>query len=181
MRLVIKSINGSDLPFYNKNGRRFFITSIEIAMTPYRVIVTIRHQKNRQNGERITLVRMAIHPKMCPVVKLALMELGKYQLDHPNDMPLAVYVNQNKQVKYLAPDKVTKVTSKAIRTVHPDKPANKVMRYSTHSIRVWTCVKSDEAGKSADFIKKRFRWLGESYCVYLRNTVKLNQQHVDAL
>ena len=55
------------------------------------------------------------------------------------------------------------------------------MKYSTHSIRVWACVSLDEAGKSPDFIKKRLRWLGESYRVYLRDTNKINQQHNDAL
>ena len=55
------------------------------------------------------------------------------------------------------------------------------MKYSTHSLRVWACVELDEAGKSPDFIKKRLRWLGESYRVYLRDTNKINQQHNEAL
>ena len=32
-----------------------------------------------------------------------------------------------------------------------------------------------------DFIKKRLRWLGESYRVYQRDTVKTNEQHNEAL
>ena len=32
-----------------------------------------------------------------------------------------------------------------------------------------------------DFIKKRLRWLGESYRVYQRDTIKTNEQHNDAL
>ena len=32
-----------------------------------------------------------------------------------------------------------------------------------------------------DFIKKRLRWLGESYRVYQRDIVKTNEQHNDAL
>ena len=39
----------------------------------------------------------------------------------------------------------------------------------------------DEAGKPPDFIKKRLRWMGESYRVYLRDTNKINEQHKDAL
>ena len=32
-----------------------------------------------------------------------------------------------------------------------------------------------------DFIKKRLRWLGESYRVYQRDTFKTNEQHNEAL
>ena len=141
----------------------------------------IRHQKIRQNGERITLVQVNMHLLICPVFNVALIELQKYQLDHPNKLPLAIYLNKKKQVKYLTPDKVTEVMRKAVRVAYPDKPAHEVMRYSTHSIRLWACVLLNEAGKSPDFIKKSLRWLGESYCVYLRDTNKINHQYVDAL
>ena len=55
------------------------------------------------------------------------------------------------------------------------------MKYSSHSIRVWACVVLDEAGMPPDFIKKRLRWMGESYRVYLRDTNKINEKHVQAL
>ena len=55
------------------------------------------------------------------------------------------------------------------------------MKYSCHSIRVWACVTLDEEGMSPDFIKKRLRWLGESYRVYLRDTNKINEKHMEAL
>ena len=38
-----------------------------------------------------------------------------------------------------------------------------------------------EAGELPGFIKKRLRWLGESYRVYLRDTLKTSQQQNDAL
>ena len=34
---------------------------------------------------------------------------------------------------------------------------------------------------SPDFIRKRRRWLSESYCVYLRDTTKVGEQHIKAL
>ena len=55
------------------------------------------------------------------------------------------------------------------------------MRFSAHSIRVWACVLLDEAGKSAEFIKKRLRWLGDSFRLYLRDTSVITTQHRDAL
>ncbi len=39
----------------------------------------------------------------------------------------------------------------------------------------------DEAGKSPDYIKKRLRWLGDSFCMYLCDTSVIQHQHVDAL
>jgi len=39
----------------------------------------------------------------------------------------------------------------------------------------------DEAGKSPDFIKKRLRWLGDSYRIYLRDTCAIQDQHREAL
>ena len=59
-----------------------------------------------------------------------------------------------------------------------------VVKYSTHSIRVWACIwciSLDKVGKSSKFVKKRLNWMGESYCVYLRNTNKINHQHGEAL
>ena len=34
---------------------------------------------------------------------------------------------------------------------------------------------------SPDFIRKRLRWLSESYRVYLRDTTKVSEQHIKAL
>ena len=43
------------------------------------------------------------------------------------------------------------------------------------------CVTLDEQGMPPDFIKKRLRWLGESYRVYLRDTNKIDEIHLKAL
>ena len=65
--------------------------------------------------------------------------------------------------------------------MHPDISKEELMKYSCHSIRVWACVLLDEAGKSPHLIKKRLRWMGESYRVYLRDTNKIRKQHNEAL
>jgi hypothetical protein len=39
----------------------------------------------------------------------------------------------------------------------------------------------DEAGKSPEYIKKRLCWLGDSFRMYLRDTVIIQHQHVNAL
>jgi hypothetical protein len=39
----------------------------------------------------------------------------------------------------------------------------------------------DEVGNLPDYIKKRLRWLGDSFRMYLRDTAIIQHQHVDAL
>ncbi len=39
----------------------------------------------------------------------------------------------------------------------------------------------DEAGKPPDYIKKRLRWLGDSFRMYLQDTLAIQHQHADAL
>ena len=60
-------------------------------------------------------------------------------------------------------------------------PDYKAKKYSAHSLRVWACVLLDEAGKSPEFIKKRLRWMGDSFRMYLRDTSMINMQHRDTL
>ena len=60
---------------------------------------------------------------------------------------------------------MTEMIRKAVRKVYPDMPKEEVVKYSTHSIRVWACVSLDEARKSLDFIKKQLRWLVNLVCV----------------
>ena len=85
------------------------------------------------------------------------------------------------QIKYMTHQKVTDIIRKAVKAVYPNMPKETLMRDSCHSIRVWACVCLDKVGKQSDFIKKRLRWVGESYRVYLRDTNKINEQHRDAL
>jgi hypothetical protein len=39
----------------------------------------------------------------------------------------------------------------------------------------------DEAGKPPDYIKKRLCWLSDSFRMYLRDTLAIQLQHVNAL
>ncbi len=39
----------------------------------------------------------------------------------------------------------------------------------------------DKSGKLPDYIKKRLRWLGDSFRMYQRDTAIIQHQHVDAL
>ena len=121
------------------------------------------------------------NPDICPALALANMALRKHRLKHSMDLPLAVFKDKDGVVKYTTHKKVTEVIRIAVKKVYPDISKIDLMKYSSHSIRVWACVTLDEAGMPPDFIKKRLRWMGESYRVYLRDTNKINEKHVQAL
>ena len=137
--------------------------------------------KNRRNGEKTRLIANHTCPDVCAVINLATMAWRKAKLRHSKKLPLTIYKDKDDQIKYMTHQKVTDIIRKAVKAVYPNMPKETLTRYSCHSIRVWACVCLDEVGKQPDFIKKRLRWVGESYRVYLRDTNKINEQHRDAL
>jgi hypothetical protein len=70
---------------------------------------------------------------------------------------------------------------KAVKTVCLDTTTEDLKRYSAHSLCVWACVLLDKAGKSPKDIKERLCWLGNSFRMYLRDSTKIQSQHLDAL
>jgi hypothetical protein len=107
--------------------------------------------------------------------------LGAKRLNQPDDMPVAVYKMRKGKVIYLTGNKIAKLLRKAVKEVRPNTTSDELKRYSAHSLRVWACVLLDKAGKLPDYIKKRLRWLGDSFRMYLRDTAIIQHQHVDTL
>ncbi len=103
------------------------------------------------------------------------------RLLQPDDMPLAIYKTKKGESLYLTGGKIAKLLRGLVKRIRPDMSVEDIKRYLAHSLRVWACVLLDESGKSPDYIKKRLCWLGDSFCMYLRDTLVIQQQHVDAL
>jgi hypothetical protein len=78
-------------------------------------------------------------------------------LNHPDDMPIALYKTKKGKVIYLTGNKTAKLLWKAVKEVCPDTTPDKLKWYSAHSLRVWACILLDEAGKLSDYIKKKLR------------------------
>jgi hypothetical protein len=72
---------------------------------------------------------------------------------------MGVFVNHQGIVRYLIANKNTKVLQSVAKTSHPDLTRDEIMRFSSHSSRVWAVVLLDEAGMNPDFIKSRLRWM----------------------
>ena len=129
------------------------------------MIITFRHQKNRQNGQQLRLLALKSCPEICLAMNIAQISLRKVSAQHSKDMPLAVFINAEGKVKYLASAKVTEIGRKAVNSVYLDISKEELMKYSTHSIRVWACVSLDETNTPPVFIKQRLSWMDESYRV----------------
>ncbi len=94
---------------------------------------------------------------------------------------MAVFVNKSNTTKYLAGNKIRDVLRSIARAVHPDLTKDELKKISSHSGRVWALVLLDEAGMTPDFMKSHLRWMGESYRLYLWDTLILQCKHIDAL
>jgi hypothetical protein len=94
---------------------------------------------------------------------------------------MGVYLNHQGVVKYLTGSKIAELLQSITKTCHPDLTKEEILRFSSHSGRVWAVVLLDEAGMNPDFIKSRLRWLGDSYRLYLRDTAVLQLKHIAAL
>ena len=178
---VIKAFIADDFIFYD--GKRHIVKILdEDSFQQVRSVkITWRIQKNRQNGQAITLAAEVDRPEICPVRSAMRLVLRARRLDQPDDMPLGVYRTKKGKSIYLTGNKIAELLRKAVKSIRPETPSEDLKRYSAHSLRVWACVLLDEAGKPPDYIKKRLRWLGDSFRMYLRDTSAIQSQHVDAL
>jgi hypothetical protein len=179
---VIKAFIPSDWHFYNKKGRLITVHSLDgLADPPTKMKLTFRIQKNRQNGQSITFVADDKHPNICPVRAAYRIFLRAKRLAQSDNQPMGVFANHQSVTKYLTASKIAEVLQSVAITCHPDLTRDEIMRFTSHSIRVWAVVLLDEAGMNADFIKSRLRWMGDSYRSYLRDTAVLQAKHISAL
>jgi hypothetical protein len=151
---VIKAFIPSNWSFYNEKGRLITKHSLENThVKPKKLKVTFRIQKNRENGQSITLAANDKNHHICPVRAAYRIYLRAKCLGQSDDQPLGVFVNHQGIVRYLTANKIAEVFQSVAKTCHPDLTRDENMRFSSHSIRVWAVVLLDEAGMNPDFIK----------------------------
>ena len=180
---VIKAFIPTNWKFYKENGRTVTVHPLnkEIKTFPAKLRLTFRIQKNRRNGQSITLVADKNHPETCPVRAAYRIFLRAKRLGQSDFQPMAVFLNSKGVKKYLTGNKIAEILRSIAMVVHPDLTDEELKKFSSHSGRVWALVLLDEAGMTPDFMKSRLRWMGESYRLYLRDTSTLQHKHVDAL
>ena len=115
--------------------------------------VTFRIQKNHENGQSITLVADDMNHHICPVHTAHRIYLRTKRIGQSDDQPMGVFVNHQGIVRYLTADKIAEVFQSVAKTCHPNLTRDEIIRFSSHSIRVWAVILLDEAGMNPDFIK----------------------------
>jgi len=176
---VVKAFTANDIVF--RDAHKNIITDVSDSTTAKTVTFTWRIQKNRQNNQSVTLAADNDNPSVCPVRAALQLVLRARRLNQPDDLPVCFYTNNRGKNVYLTGSKIADLLHKVVKMVYPDISKSDLSRYSAHSFRVWACVLLDEKGKSPEYIKKRLRWLGESFRTYLRDTATIQDQHRDAL
>ena len=94
---------------------------------------------------------------------------------------MGIFTNHQGVTKYLTASKIAEVFQSVAKICHPDLTRDKIMHFTSQSIRVWAAVLLDEAGMNANFIKSRLCWMGDSYRSCLQDTAVLQNKHISAL
>ena len=180
-RKVVKAFIREDFTFFDKSGKRIkqFTTATRAAVK--KVKIRWRIQKNRQNGQVITVVREFTNDELCSVLAAWDIYTHSIEIGQTSELPMVATLTVKKEIKYLTGSRIATLLRQIARKVHPDLSTEEINKFSAHSLRVWACVLLSEAGAKPDFIKARLRWLGDSYQLYLRDTAVINEQHRKAL
>jgi hypothetical protein len=147
---VIKAFTPLDWIIYDKNNA--IINTANQPTLLQRVKVTFWIQKNRQNGQSITLKTNNKHPEICPVRAVYRILQQAKRLGQDNNQPLGVFINHHGIKKYLTGSKIAKLLQSVAQKVHPNMTREEISRFSLHSGCVWAVVLLDKAGMPPEFI-----------------------------
>ncbi len=179
--LLMKAFTANDFIFYDKSGhvlKKIDDSTLDLATS---VQITCHIQKNCQNGLKIKLSADTKNPAICPVRGALGMVMRAGHLGQLDDMPAACYRTKKAPLLYIIGSRIATLLRKAEKKIQPSTSADDLKKYSAHSLRVWACVLLDEAGMSPSFIQKCFRWLGDLFKMYLRDTKAIQDKHLAAL
>jgi hypothetical protein len=180
-KTVIKAFIANDFIFYNERKRIIKELNKDSLQQAHFVKITWCMQKNRQNGQSITVAAEIDRPKICPILSMMRLVLWDRLLNQPNDLSVTVYKKKKGKVIFATGNEIAELLRKAVKKERLNTTLDKLKWYSAHSLRVWAYVLLNEVEKLPDYIKKRFRWLSDSFRMYLRDIAIIQHQHVNAL
>jgi hypothetical protein len=115
---VVIAFTTEDFASFDKSWYRLNTvddSSFEVADT---VRITWHIQKNRQNGQMITLSSNSAHPDLCPVRSALRLVLRARQLKQPDTMPLRCYCTKKSPLVYLTASRIAALIQEAVKKVH---------------------------------------------------------------
>ena len=178
---VIKAFIADDFAFFDAAKRQLNFTDESSLDMADLVCLTWCIQKNQQNGQTITLLQDKNYPILCPVKCAARMILRAKRLEQPDSMPVGCYCTKKTPLVCMTANQVATLIREAVKRERPGITTANWNKYSAHSLCVWVCVLLDETGKRLDYIGKRLRWMGDLFCMYLRDTRVIQDMHHEAL
>jgi len=144
-RKVVKAFTAADWTFYAKDGSMINGDDWQTnPIVPHKVKLLFRIQKNRQNGQTMTIVADDNHIDFCPVRAAYRIFIRAKVLGQLENEPLGVFINHQGIKRYLTGSKIADLLRNLAKEVHPDMSKEDLSKMSSHSGRVWALVLLDK-------------------------------------
>jgi hypothetical protein len=95
-KCVVKAFIWNDWRFYNSKGCTIKIHNLKSKLQEFstKLKITFQIQKNRKNGQSITLVADDAHPNICPVRAAYRIYLHAKRLGQSDSEPMGIFLNK---------------------------------------------------------------------------------------
>ena len=169
-----------DFGFQGEDERRLTSSEISERLIKYLVIIW-RHQKNGDNGEKITFADDTVSPSHSATRAACRIYHRSLTLGMKDCEPMAVFKNERGQTRFISDALVNALLRRAASAVLNLKQGHAELQlWSTHSIRVTAANLLYRKQLSDNYIMTRLRWKSNAFLVYLRNTVHSADEHSKA-
>ena len=115
---VIKAFSADDFVFFDRSGHTLELLDDACLDQAHRVKITWRIQKNRRNGQKITLSGEKTCVTICAVRAAGRMVLRARRLGQQDNMTVACYSYKG-TLMYLTGKRIANLFCKAVKAIHP--------------------------------------------------------------
>ena len=187
---IQRNIDGSsaafileDFEFRANNNKRINSDSDKDITKACITNIKWRYQKNNDNGQVISYIEDNKNKKHCFVRASKRIRKRAKKLKIPNDKPIAVYTdtNRNKKTCHIDDIHISSILQEAAEKVYNITKKEELTKFTSHSVRVGACVLLHSQNISIEDIKFRLRWRSDAFRMYLRNIIQLAERHRDAV
>lgn len=168
-----KALLDSDFEFFGHNRRRMtHAEAIAAPLTVESVDICWRYQKNKNHGEKKTVVVDRELPLLCGVLASIRIIDRARKLNLPPGHPVCVYTDDGTvkgNVCFVTETHIKKCMRSLAREEYSITDKDELQRYSSHSVRVGAAVALHAAGLDKMEIQHALRWRSTTFWNYLRN------------